>query len=93
MCIAHRHTNRTDIHTLFKELKRMFEHETHYFYANLKNKLVRVRERPELNIPEEALELESELCDLGPWYETYLKAKSREGSRTAEYAGGSIWDS
>lgn len=71
----------------------MFEHETHYFLCQLKEQISRVRERPELNIPEEALELESELGDLGPWYETYLKAKSREGSRTVGYAGGSIWDS
>lgn len=71
----------------------MFEHETHYFLCQLKEQISRVRESPKLNIPEEALELESELCDLGPWYETYLKAKTRAGSQTAGCAGGSIWDS
>lgn len=71
----------------------MFEHETYYFVCRFKEQISRTRKRPKLNRLEEALELEGNLCHLGPRCETYLKAKSREGSRTAGYAGGSIRDS
>lgn len=55
----------------------MFKNEMCYFVCQFKGQNSRARERPKLNSLGEALELQGDLCNLGPQHESSLRGQAK----------------